>query len=79
MTREKASVARMTDEPRVAPEPPVASEPRMAPEARMTPEAAMSPTSAMPATGGEGDAGCSNREDQSCHGSHDRHKVPQHH
>jgi hypothetical protein len=84
MTREEASV---TDEARTADETPVAAEPRATGEARMTyrarvtarmvPEAAMSGATGMAARGGEGNAGCSNRKDQSRHGSHSCQELPQ--
>ncbi|HXJ78846.1 MAG TPA: hypothetical protein VMS64_09215 [Candidatus Methylomirabilis sp.] len=78
MTREETSVERMTDEAwvaRMTDEAWVAV--RMTGEPRMVPEAAMSRTPAMAASGGESDASCSIREDQSRHRSYDRHQIPQ--
>jgi hypothetical protein len=45
--------------------------------ARMAPEAAVSGATAMAAGGSEGNAGCSNRKDQSRHGSHNCQELPQ--
>ena len=59
MAREETPVAGMPDETRVTPEARMTAKPRMT---------TMSRTSAMPAKG-QGDAGCSNRKDQSRDGS----------